>query len=187
MVIECDYVQTSHPKVGAGVKMKRDCYEQICEFILNTIEVEKEVTINKLIEKANYSFWDRLKDETGRYIYYVKLDLEVRGLIQVQRCEHTKKTFIVRGNSGRRRKRSAPVLEDWRPELPTENLSQRLRSRFVEVFLNEPLIASAPGVIKMLGEHGEFNNGYVIQAVIDRGVLFAMSFAPDGQTRVCLI
>jgi galactokinase len=187
MILEYDYVQTSHPKAGAGVKMKRDCYEQICEFILSTIDNEKELTINKLIEKANYCFWDRLKDETGRYIYYVKLDLEVRGLIQVQRCEQTRKTFIVRGSSARKRRRNVPQLDDWRTEPPTERLTQKLRSRFIEVFLKEPLIVSAPGVVRILGEHAEYNHGFVIQAVIDRGVLFAISRASEGETSICLI
>lgn len=187
MIVEYDYVQTSHPKAGAGVKIRRDCYEQISEFILNTIDSEKNLTINKLIEKANYCFWEQLKDEIGWYIYYVKLDLEVRGLIQVQRCVQTKKTFIVRGNSARKRKRNVLQFDDWRTDPPTEQLAQKLRNRFVEVFSKEPLIASAPGVIKMLGEHSEYNNAFVIQAVIDRGVLFAMSRASDDKTAICLI
>jgi galactokinase len=177
-----DYLHTTHPNARVGVKMKRDRYDQISDFILNTLEGEKEMTINKLIEKGNYRFWEQLKDETGWYIYHVKLDMEARGLLHNERCEKQKKTFIVRSNPSRKRKSASLQAGSLRPERTVDQLAQNLRSKFVEVFSEEPLLAHSPGVINLVGEHTEFNNGLVIQAAIDRGVLFAFSKSTNGET-----
>jgi galactokinase len=177
-----DYLHTTHPNARVGVKMKRDRYDQISDFILNTLEGEKEMTINKLIEKGNYRFWEQLKDETGWYIYHVKLDMEARGLLRNERCEKQKKTFIVRSNPSRKRKNPSVQLNGLVSERSTDQLAQNLRMKFVDVFGEEPLLVHSPGVINLIGEHTEFNNGLVIQAAIDRGVLFAFSRPANGDT-----
>jgi hypothetical protein len=78
MLLDQDYVYTGHPNNRMCMKMKREHYNQISEFILNTLNVEIEVTILALIEKANFSFGDQFKGEIALYIYRVKLDMETR-------------------------------------------------------------------------------------------------------------
>lgn len=44
------------------------------------------------------------------------------------------------------------------------------------------VIAVAPGRINLIGEHTDYNEGYVFPAAIDKHVFVAASYAPQGQT-----
>jgi len=48
---------------------------------------------------------------------------------------------------------------------------------------NPEIIVSAPGIINLLGEHTDYNEGYVIQAAIDRSVHIAVSKRSDNSIR----
>ncbi|HXF86500.1 MAG TPA: galactokinase [Anaerolineales bacterium] len=56
------------------------------------------------------------------------------------------------------------------------NLSARVRQHYRELFDEEPLIvARAPGRVNLLGEHVDYNDGFVLPAAIDRAVWVACS------------
>jgi galactokinase len=57
--------------------------------------------------------------------------------------------------------------------------AQALAARFREVFGEEPqFIARAPGRVNLIGEHTDYNGGFVLPAAIDRTILIAVREAP---------
>ncbi|MDR3687935.1 MAG: galactokinase [Fimbriimonas sp.] len=53
---------------------------------------------------------------------------------------------------------------------------ENVRSKFVERFGHEPqIIAISPGRINLIGEHTDYNDGFVFPAAIDRGMYVAAS------------
>ncbi len=62
---------------------------------------------------------------------------------------------------------------------------ERIESRFIERFDQLPAhIARAPGRVNLLGEHVDYNDGFVMPAAIDRATYIAFSPAPDGISRL---
>ena len=62
-------------------------------------------------------------------------------------------------------------------------LMDRIRRVFQDRFGKEPLhIARAPGRVNLLGEHVDYNDGFVLPAAIDRATYIAFSPADSGQT-----
>lgn len=57
-----------------------------------------------------------------------------------------------------------------------------LRQKFEQRFGVKPLLVRAPGRINLIGEHTDYNDGYVMPAAIDREIVFAMAPADDGRT-----
>jgi galactokinase len=53
---------------------------------------------------------------------------------------------------------------------------------FKDLYQGEPMLFRAPGRINLLGEHTDYNNGFVLPAAIDREIFFATR--PNG-TDVC--
>ena len=52
--------------------------------------------------------------------------------------------------------------------------NEALRTRFEAKFKTEPLLARAPGRINIIGEHTDYNDGFVLPAAVDRFALFAI-------------
>ena len=50
---------------------------------------------------------------------------------------------------------------------------------FVEKFQTEPLIVRSPGRINIIGEHTDYNNGFVLPAAIDKAIYIAVSKRDD--------
>lgn len=50
---------------------------------------------------------------------------------------------------------------------------------FVEKFQAEPLIVRSPGRINIIGEHTDYNNGFVLPAAIDKAIYIAVSKRDD--------
>lgn len=74
-----------------------------------------------------------------------------------------------------------------RSPMPTTNqpLIERIERRFNERFRQAPAhIARAPGRVNLLGEHVDYNDGFVMPAAIDRATYIAFSPAPDGVSRL---
>ena len=68
------------------------------------------------------------------------------------------------------------------------DLEDRVRSladKFIEVYSTPPLtIVRAPGRVNLIGEHTDYNDGYVLPIAIDRDILIAAS--PASDPAVCL-
>src|SRR4028119_2019888 len=58
----------------------------------------------------------------------------------------------------------------------------RLRATFEEAFGAPPeFIARAPGRVNLIGEHTDYNGGFVLPVAIDRTVLVAALSLPEGR------
>jgi galactokinase len=61
----------------------------------------------------------------------------------------------------------------------------RLREAFTREFGATPdLVARAPGRVNLIGEHTDYNDGYVLPVAIDRDVLVAARRRPDRRVRI---
>ncbi len=60
-----------------------------------------------------------------------------------------------------------------------------LRADFTHTFAQEPeLVVRAPGRVNLIGEHTDYNDGYVLPIAIDRNVLYAVSMRADRTVRL---
>jgi galactokinase len=61
---------------------------------------------------------------------------------------------------------------------------EEIEQKFAEMFGNPPeFVVRAPGRVNLIGEHTDYNDGFVFPAAIDRDVLIAASTRPDRQVR----
>lgn len=51
----------------------------------------------------------------------------------------------------------------------------QVKERFHELFGNEPVIVSSPGRINLIGEHTDYNEGFVLPAAIDKKIIYAIA------------
>lgn len=49
-----------------------------------------------------------------------------------------------------------------------------IQSKFTETFLKDPILIFSPGRINLIGEHTDYNNGFVFPAAIDKGIYAAI-------------
>lgn len=61
------------------------------------------------------------------------------------------------------------------------NFLQSLHQKFIALFEQNPLIVRSPARINLIGEHTDYNNGFVLPAAIDKELLFAV--APNKVNR----
>ena len=64
---------------------------------------------------------------------------------------------------------------------------QRARQEFGRAFesAGKPAIAAAPGRVNLIGEHTDYNDGFVLPMAIDRHVVVAFAPRPDRLLRAC--
>ena len=62
-------------------------------------------------------------------------------------------------------------------------LRKRVVEKFFQLYNKEPIVIRAPGRINLIGEHTDYNDGYVFPAAIDRNITFAI--APNGTSNQC--
>jgi galactokinase len=62
--------------------------------------------------------------------------------------------------------------------------AERLRSRFREIYGLEPAVYRAPGRVNLIGEHTDYNDGYVFPAAIDLFTWIAIAPNRDKTIRV---
>ncbi|RFS24846.1 galactokinase [Chitinophaga silvatica] len=61
---------------------------------------------------------------------------------------------------------------------------QHTRALFVDLFEKEPTMVLSPGRINLIGEHTDYNDGFVLPAAIDKKIVYAI--APN-HTRQCTV
>ncbi|WP_212002721.1 galactokinase [Chitinophaga sp. HK235] len=59
---------------------------------------------------------------------------------------------------------------------------QQTREKFITLFGKEPLIVVSPGRINLIGEHTDYNDGFVLPAAIDKKIVYAVAL---NNTRKC--
>jgi galactokinase len=54
--------------------------------------------------------------------------------------------------------------------------------KFVELFDTQPILARSPGRINLIGEHTDYNEGFVMPAAINRDIVVAIDFSMDDHS-----
>jgi len=68
------------------------------------------------------------------------------------------------------------------PEHSRRGETSNVRQRFVAIFGREPTaVVRAPGRVNLIGEHTDYNDGYVLPVAIDRSILVAAAPRDDRQ------
>lgn len=57
-----------------------------------------------------------------------------------------------------------------------------MKAKFAQRFEGNPLIVQSPGRINLIGEHTDYNDGFVMPAAIDKGITFALAPSTTGQS-----
>lgn len=65
-----------------------------------------------------------------------------------------------------------------------ESDAREIREEFIRQFAVEPLIIRSPGRINLIGEHTDYNDGFVMPAAIDKEILFAIAPSSNQQSEV---
>jgi galactokinase len=63
-------------------------------------------------------------------------------------------------------------------------LPSDIQTKFKEIFKKEPLVIRAPGRINLIGEHTDYNNGFVMPAAVDKEIFFGISGSDDHRSIV---
>jgi galactokinase len=50
-----------------------------------------------------------------------------------------------------------------------------IRKKFIDLFDKEPMIVRSPGRVNLIGEHTDYNMGFVLPAAIDKAIYFAIA------------
>jgi galactokinase len=64
------------------------------------------------------------------------------------------------------------------------SLVSPVQKLFVEMFNQSPLMVFAPGRINLIGEHTDYNEGFVMPAAIDLGIVFAISLSIEARSKI---
>lgn len=60
------------------------------------------------------------------------------------------------------------------------NIIQNIKTSFIEKFNEQPVIYHSPGRVNILGEHTDYNDGFVLPASIDKHIYLAISKRDDN-------
>jgi galactokinase len=58
---------------------------------------------------------------------------------------------------------------------------ESLKKMFVETYSTEPFIVKSPGRVNIIGEHTDYNEGFVLPAAIDKAAYIAVSLREDNE------
>jgi galactokinase len=61
-------------------------------------------------------------------------------------------------------------------------LPRDVQSKFHEIFKKEALVIRSPGRINLIGEHTDYNDGFVMPAAIDKEIFFGISASNDHRS-----
>ena len=60
-------------------------------------------------------------------------------------------------------------------------MKEKILKEFISRFNSTPIIVRSPGRINIIGEHTDYNNGFVLPAAIDKAAYIAMSLRDDNE------
>ncbi|MHB8931491.1 MAG: galactokinase [Melioribacteraceae bacterium] len=64
------------------------------------------------------------------------------------------------------------------------NFPENIEKKFLEIFNEKPLLVRSPGRVNLIGEHTDYNNGFVLPAAIDKAIYFAVSPREDRECKL---
>ena len=75
-------ILTLHPHGKKGVNILKKRYDLICNFIIKTIKLRKEISYKELTDLAVKKLSNNFDGKVVWYIVIIKLDLEARKIIE---------------------------------------------------------------------------------------------------------
>ena len=67
-------------------------------------------------------------------------------------------------------------------------MKNELTRLFIEQFQVSPgVIVRSPGRVNIIGEHADYNNGFVLPAAIDKAAYIAVSLREDGEIHITAV
>jgi galactokinase len=64
------------------------------------------------------------------------------------------------------------------------SIAEKIRSTFKNKFNEEPLLVKSPGRVNIIGEHTDYNNGFVLPAAVDKAIYVAVSKRDDDTIKL---
>jgi galactokinase len=64
------------------------------------------------------------------------------------------------------------------------HLAEKVSNKFKELYKETPLIVRSPGRVNLIGEHTDYNMGFVLPAAIDKAIYFAIAPRSDNECKV---
>jgi galactokinase len=61
---------------------------------------------------------------------------------------------------------------------------QKIQSRFRELFSGNPMLVRSPGRVNLIGEHTDYNEGFVLPAAVDKAIYFAIAPGRNAEARL---
>jgi galactokinase len=68
--------------------------------------------------------------------------------------------------------------------MPDINIPFAIANKFTEIYAAKPLVARSPGRVNIIGEHTDYNNGFVLPAAIDKAVYVAVGKRSDNMVEM---
>jgi galactokinase len=65
-----------------------------------------------------------------------------------------------------------------------QEIIQAIRQKFKEEFVSKPLLFRAPGRVNIIGEHTDYNEGFVLPAAIDKSICVGIAPRADDQVHL---
>lgn len=62
--------------------------------------------------------------------------------------------------------------------------SKEISNKFSEIFGSDPVLVHSPGRVNLIGEHTDYNDGFVLPAAIDKRIILAMAPNQLGKIRL---
>jgi galactokinase len=63
-------------------------------------------------------------------------------------------------------------------------LQKEIHDKFIQLHRHEPIIVRSPGRINLIGEHTDYNDGFVMPAAIDKQAVFAIGLSTSQRSTV---
>lgn len=64
------------------------------------------------------------------------------------------------------------------------SIIEQVETKFIELFGENPLLVRSPGRVNLIGEHTDYNMGFVLPAAIDKAIYFALSARSDNVCKI---
>src|SRR6476469_7046318 len=68
--------------------------------------------------------------------------------------------------------------------MQTLPIAQTVKNRYSELFHEQPLVVRSPGRVNIIGEHTDYNDGFVLPAAIDKAAYVAIGRRSDNNIRL---
>ena len=62
-------------------------------------------------------------------------------------------------------------------------MQQKIRTKFKELFNTEGSLYTSPGRINLIGEHTDYNGGFVFPGAVDKGMIAEIKLTRRTQTQ----